>query len=83
MGRRSTTADDVNHHLLANLRSARLVIADFTLQRPGVHFEAGFALGLGRTVIGHAEKTISSASTLTRGSTTTSLGALPKNSDAG
>lgn len=37
--------------ILASIRSAQLTVADVTLQRQGVYFEAGFALGLGRTVI--------------------------------
>lgn len=37
--------------IIAEIRRAQVVIADVTLQRQGVYFEAGFALGLGRTVI--------------------------------
>lgn len=37
--------------ILADIRSCGLVVADFTGQRGGVYFEAGFALGLGKTVI--------------------------------
>jgi nucleoside 2-deoxyribosyltransferase len=37
--------------ILAEIRLAQFLVADFTQQRPGVYFEAGFALGLGRTVI--------------------------------
>ena len=40
--------DDV---MLAAIRRAKLTIVDVTMQRTGVYFEAGFALGLGRTVI--------------------------------
>jgi hypothetical protein len=43
--------DDINDRILAGIRSAQCVVADFTGQRHGVYFEAGFALGLGRTVI--------------------------------
>jgi nucleoside 2-deoxyribosyltransferase len=43
--------DNITDRILAGIRSAQFVIADFTLQRQGVYFEAGFALGLGRTVI--------------------------------
>jgi len=43
--------DDINDRILAGIRSAQCVVADFTGQRQGVYFEAGFALGLGRTVI--------------------------------
>ena len=30
---------------------AQFMVADFTLQRAGVYFEAGFAMGLGRPVV--------------------------------
>ena len=43
--------DDINDRILAGIRQAQVVVADFTMQRHGVYFEAGFALGLGRTVI--------------------------------
>lgn len=49
---------DREHHnekicdkILAEIRLAEFMVADFTLQRPGVYFEAGFAMGLGRPVI--------------------------------
>lgn len=37
--------------ILAEIRLAQFVVADFTDHRAGVYFEAGFALGLGRPVI--------------------------------
>lgn len=37
--------------ILAEIRRSQFVIADFTHHRPGVYFEAGFALALGRLVI--------------------------------
>lgn len=43
--------EKIDDHILAKIRSAQFVVADFTLQRPGVYFEAGFALALGRIVI--------------------------------
>lgn len=49
---------DLVHHnekicdlILAEIRASRFMVADFTLQRAGVYFEAGFAMGLGRPVI--------------------------------
>ena len=49
---------DLVHHnekicdkILAEIRSCQFMVADFTLQRAGVYFEAGFAMGLGRPVI--------------------------------
>jgi nucleoside 2-deoxyribosyltransferase len=49
--------DEVEHvnriddEILAKIRQSRFLVADFTHQRHGVYFEAGFMLGLGRTVI--------------------------------
>jgi hypothetical protein len=37
--------------IVVEIRQAQFVVADVTLQRQGVYFEAGFALGLGRPVI--------------------------------
>lgn len=37
--------------ILAEIRRCPILIADVTLQRPGVYFEAGFALALDHTVI--------------------------------
>jgi hypothetical protein len=49
---------DMIHHnekicdkLIAEIRLSQFLVADFTLHRAGVYFEAGFALGLGRPVI--------------------------------
>jgi hypothetical protein len=56
-GLRALRLDKVEHNeqitdrILAGIRSAQVVVADFTLQRAGVYFEAGFALGLGRIVV--------------------------------
>ena len=36
---------------MAEIRRSRFVVADYTGQRNNVYFEAGFALGLGLTVI--------------------------------
>jgi len=41
----------VSDEIAAEIRRANFVIADYTGQRGGVYFEAGFALGLGLTVI--------------------------------
>ena len=43
--------DDVCDRILAEIRLAQVVIVDFTGNRGGVYFEAGFARGLGREVI--------------------------------
>jgi nucleoside 2-deoxyribosyltransferase len=43
--------DKICDRILAEIRLAQVVVADFTGQRSGVFFEAGYALGLGRHVI--------------------------------
>lgn len=54
---------DTHHHnnriddeIIAMLRRSKFVVADFTGQRGGVYFEAGFALGLGLQVIWTCKK---------------------------
>jgi hypothetical protein len=37
--------------ILSEIRLASILVADFTLHQPGVYFEAGFAMALGRPVI--------------------------------
>ncbi|MES2500641.1 MAG: hypothetical protein V4570_08900 [Pseudomonadota bacterium] len=46
----------IDDEIIAVLRRSKFVIADFTGQRGGVYFEAGFALGLGLQVIWTCEK---------------------------
>ena len=41
----------IDDEIIAQIRSSRFLIADFTGQRNGVYFEAGFMLGMGRPVI--------------------------------
>ena len=41
----------IDDEIIAILRRSKFVVADFTGQRGGVYFEAGFALGLGLQVI--------------------------------
>jgi nucleoside 2-deoxyribosyltransferase len=41
----------IDDEIMTHIRRSRFVVADFTGQRGGVYFEAGFALGLGRPVI--------------------------------
>jgi hypothetical protein len=43
--------ENINDKIMADLRRAQFVVADFTRHPNGVYFEAGFALGLGRLVI--------------------------------
>ena len=43
--------NDVRDEIMAEIRQSRFVVADFTGQRGGVYFEAGFAQGLGLPVI--------------------------------
>jgi nucleoside 2-deoxyribosyltransferase len=44
-------SDSVIDRILAEIKEARFVVADFTGHRGGVYFEAGFARGLGLNVI--------------------------------
>jgi hypothetical protein len=41
----------IDDEIIAMIRRSRFVVADFTGQRGGVYFEAGYALGQGRRVI--------------------------------
>jgi hypothetical protein len=41
----------ISDEIMAEIRRSRFVVADYTGHRGGVYFEAGFALGLGLTVI--------------------------------
>lgn len=43
--------DNINDRIISEIRGCQFLVADFTLHRNGVYFEAGFALGLGRPVI--------------------------------
>jgi hypothetical protein len=43
--------DNINDKIIADIRAAQFIVADFTGHRGGVYFEAGYALGLGRPVI--------------------------------
>lgn len=49
-------AGGVMDWVLAQIREARFVVADYTGNRGGVYYEAGFALGLGKTVIHSCRK---------------------------
>ncbi len=41
----------IDDEIIASIRKSKFLIADFTGQRGGVYFEAGFALGLGLPVV--------------------------------
>ncbi|HEU4559590.1 MAG TPA: hypothetical protein VFS20_17190 [Longimicrobium sp.] len=43
--------EKIGDRMIADIRKSSLVVADFTLHRQNVYFEAGFALGLGRHLI--------------------------------
>jgi hypothetical protein len=43
--------DDICDQIIAEIRKSKFLIADFTGNRGGVYYEAGFALGLGLPVI--------------------------------
>jgi len=44
-------SDRIDAKIISEIKNSRFVIADVTEQKRGVYFEAGFALGLGLTVI--------------------------------
>ena len=46
----------IDDEIIARIRQAKFLVGDFTGQRNGVYFEAGFMLGLGRPVIWVCEK---------------------------
>jgi hypothetical protein len=50
------TNEGITDRILSEIRLAEFVVADFTGQRGGVYFEAGFARGLGREVIWSCRK---------------------------
>jgi hypothetical protein len=43
--------NQITDEIMARIRGCEFMVADFTGQRGGVYYEAGFARGLGRTVI--------------------------------
>jgi len=43
--------NEIPDEIMKEIRNAQFVVADFTGQRNGVYYEAGFAMGLGRPVI--------------------------------
>ena len=49
-------ADSVIDRIIAEIKEARFIVADFTGNRGGVYFEAGFARGLGLNVIWTCKK---------------------------
>src|ERR1035438_7562636 len=46
----------IDDEIIARIRQAKFLVADFSGQRNGVYFEAGFMLGLGRPVIWTCEE---------------------------
>lgn len=44
-------ADNINDRIIADIRRAQFVVAEFAKHPGGVYFEAGFAYGLGKLVI--------------------------------
>lgn len=41
----------ITDKIILMIKSARLIVADLTLERPNVYFELGYARGLGKTVV--------------------------------
>ena len=48
---RQQHANRIDDEIIGRIKGSRFMVADFTGQRAGVYFEAGFMLGLRRTVI--------------------------------
>ena len=48
---RTEHVNRIDDEIVARIRDSAFVVADFTEQKPGVYFEAGFALGLNLPVI--------------------------------
>lgn len=46
----------IDDEIIASIRKSRFLVADFSMQRGGIYFEAGFALGLALPVIWTVEK---------------------------
>jgi nucleoside 2-deoxyribosyltransferase len=46
----------IDAKLITEIKNSRFVVADVTLQRPGVYFEAGFAIGIGLPVVWSVRK---------------------------
>jgi nucleoside 2-deoxyribosyltransferase len=44
-------SENINDKIIADIRRAEFVVADFSFHPAGVYFEAGFALGLHRLVV--------------------------------
>jgi hypothetical protein len=49
-------ANDISDEIIAEIRRSRFVVADYTGQRGGVYYEAGYAAGRGLTVINTCRK---------------------------
>lgn len=48
----------IDDEIIASIRKSRFLVADFSMQRGGIYFEAGFALGLGLPVIWTVQKCV-------------------------
>ena len=48
---RAEHSNRIDDEIIASIRRTRFLVADFTTQRGGIYFEAGYALGLGLRVI--------------------------------
>jgi hypothetical protein len=46
----------IDTEILASIRESRMIVADFTGQRGGAYFEAGFAMGLGLPIVRTCDK---------------------------
>ena len=53
---REQHANRIDDEIIGRIKGSRFMVADFTGQRAGVYFEAGFMAGLGRAVIWMCKK---------------------------
>jgi hypothetical protein len=48
--------NNINDEILAQIRSSKFIVADYTSQNHGVYFESGFAMGLNLRVVWICDK---------------------------
>ena len=66
--------DKICDKIVAEIRTCQFLVADGTLQRAGVYFDAGFEMGLGRPVIWTCRRMILLTSISIRDNTITLFG---------
>jgi nucleoside 2-deoxyribosyltransferase len=74
--------EQIDARIVNEIRQSRFVVADVTGARTGVYFEAGYALGYGRTVIWTCRDTARNDMHFDRGNTITSYGTTRRTSES-